>query len=71
MGRIDQRANRPWGESSMGRIVQRLGETSMGRKVHWAKRPVTVYGDDVDGKTALIGLILATDRRLALSHRSS
>lgn len=33
-------------ESTIGRIVQRLGETSMGRKVQWAKRRETVNNAD-------------------------
>jgi len=41
-GRIDHGANRLRGEATMGRIVQRLGETSMGRNAQWAKRPVTL-----------------------------
>jgi len=28
----------PRGESSMGQIVQHLGETSMGRNAQWVKR---------------------------------
>ena len=41
-GRIVHSANRPWGESSMGRIVQRLGETYSGRNV-W--KPCDVKGE--------------------------
>jgi len=41
MKRIILDANLSW----LGRIVQRLGETSMGRKVQWAKRLETPETD--------------------------